>query len=300
MQTSRLIRVAVVAVAACSGCKLLDDDEPPPIDTAGGGTGDKERSCLESVDAVCQPGMDVWLNYSEGASKAILIDDPHATVGVGPGAWLVRVDSESDFVGAYYNDGESCEFACSYCGEGQHACHGGFDEHGLPRCWTCFNYDDPLAGDQCVAFVAACNHGRGDDGEGLDETGAGTTDAIAEYDCATWRPEAGVRRDGSTIVVDAALIEEALLYQGEPLASCDDTRLRRRSQGDFEVSKLASHGLLAAMGLSRGDVFVAIDGEPLNNLDAVMQAAGRLTSAASFTVTVDRGGKRFDLNVYVR
>ena len=91
-----------------------------------------------------------------------------------------------------------------------------------------------------------------------------------------------------------------MVHQGEPLASCDDTRLRLRSAGGFEISKLAPHGLLAAMGFARGDVFIAIEGEPLNNLDAVLQAAGRLTSAANFTVTVDRAGEPLDLEVYVR
>jgi hypothetical protein len=294
------MRVAVAAVAACGGCKLLDDDEPPT--TAGGTDGDtntEDRSCVELVEAACDPGMSVWMNYSEGASNAVLIDDPYATVGVGPGAWLVRVDSETDYVGTYHDDGEGCEFACAWCETGQLMCHGGLTDQGVQGCVMCFPDGLPDVGDQCAAVQAACVEGRED--EGLDETGGGTTEAIGEYDCTTWQPAEGVQRgrDG-TITVDAALVDEVFLYQGEPLASCDDTRFRRRSDGYFEISKLGSHGLLVAMGLARGDALLAVSGNPMNNFDAVMEAARMFAVDTSFTVTIGRGDERFDMDVSVR
>lgn len=109
-----------------------------------------------------------------------------------------------------------------------------------------------------------------------------------------------MRHDGSTVIVDAALLEEALLYQGEPLASCDDTRFRQRTDGHFEISRLADHGLLAAMGLERGDVILAMDGAPMNDLDTLMVAASRISAASSLTITVSRAGEKLDLRVVVR
>ena len=47
-----------------------------------------------------------------------------------------------------------------------------------------------------------------------------------------------------------------------------------RSDGHFEVSRLASQGLLPEMGLATGDVILAVDGATLNSLDSVMRAAG--------------------------
>ena len=299
MQTARLIRFGAFAVATFSGCKVLDDDEPPPMDTAGADTGGD--SCVALVEAACDPGMNVVMNYSVGGGKAVLIDDPHASVGVGPEAWLVKVESESDFVGVYHDGGEGCVFACFYCQPGQNLCHGGFDEQGLPRCWSCSSYDDPNAEESCTALQAACQQVDADDGSGgLDETGSGTTDAIGEYDCTTWRPKEGVRRDGGTIIVDGVMVEEAMLYQGEPLASCDDTRFRHRSDGYFEISRMADDGLLAAMGLARGDVILAVNGAPLNDLDTVMQVVSRISAASSFTITISRSGARLVSHVVIR
>lgn len=301
MQTSRLIRVAVVAVAACSGCKVLDDDEP--ILTAGGGTGDYgERSCKEAVQEIkdCEYPFQWWFDSDGGSGKLVLIDDPAATVGVGPNAWLVMISSEADYIGTHDYDGGDCHAHCGWCEAGQYMCHGGLTEDLVPRgCVMCFPYGLPDVGEQCAALQAVCLEGGTEGDEGLDETGA-DTDAIGEYDCTTWRPQEGVRRDRSTITIDAALVEEVFLYQGEPVAVCDEARFRRRSDGHFEVSRLVSHGLLPEMGLATGDVILAVDGVPLNNLDSVMQAASVLADAARFTVTIARGDERFDMNVIVR
>lgn len=70
--------------------------------------------------------------------------------------------------------------------------------------------------------------------------------------------------------------------------------------GYFEISRLGDHGLLAAMGLAKGDAFMAVDGRPLNDFDAVMQVASKLTDTASITVTINRGGGRFEMRVIVR
>jgi hypothetical protein len=157
--------------------------------------------------------------------------------------------------------------------------------------------DLPDVGDQCTGLQAVCLNAED---EGLDETGDGTTEAIGEYDCTTWRPEEGVRRDGSTITVAAALVDEIFLYQGEPLASCDGTRLRHRPDGYFEISNLGRHGLLGAMGLAQGDVLLSVNGQALHCFDAVMEAAGDVADASSFTATIGRGGERFDMEVSVR
>lgn len=293
------MRVAVAAVAACSGCKVLDDDEPPPIDSGGDATGGHVRSCvgeaLEGLDTACPPPRQWWLEHMGAKSKAVLIDDPEATIGVGPGAWLVRVDSETDYVGTYNHVDEDCDVACGWCLPGQHMCHTGRDAQGEVDCWACIDLGTPNPGMECVAALEACNQ------DGVDETSGGTTEAIGEYDCTTWRPEEGVRRSNDgMITIDAAMVQEVLLYQGEPLASCDDTRFRRRPDGYFEISKLGEHGLLAAMGLAQGDTIRAMNGKPLNTFDAVMQAAGSLTDGASFTATIDRGDVRFDMRVSVR
>jgi len=63
---------------------------------------------------------------------------------------------------------------------------------------------------------------------------------------------------------------------------------------------MADDGLLAAMGLARGDVILAVNGAPLNDLDTVMQVVSRISAASSFTITVSRSGARLVSHVVIR
>ncbi|MCX4242530.1 PDZ domain-containing protein [Paraliomyxa miuraensis] len=295
MKVPRTI-VMVAAVAAGAGCKLLDDDEPPlPMGTGGEAGGSCIADAIEAIGAACPPPRQWWVDHSGGTSKAIAIDDPSAWVGVGPGAWVVQVSSSADFVGTYIDIGEECTPACGWCMPGEHACHAGYGEGGLD-CVACLPLDTPDVVESCAIIIEACLQGGG---EGLDETGAGTSDGIAGYDCSWWHPEDGVERDGGTVTVDAALIEEALLYQGEPIASCDGTRFRAREDGHFVVSRLGEQGLAVAMGLELGDALLAIDGQTLNSIDAMMNAASKSNGAGSFVVTLERAGEPIELSVVV-
>ncbi|MCX4239103.1 hypothetical protein [Paraliomyxa miuraensis] len=298
MKVPRAI-VIVAAVAAGAGCKVLDDDEPPlPMGTSGGEAGTEGAACMQALDEIqnCDYPLQWWFSNGGGGGDLILMDDPAATVSVGTGAWLVMLHSEADYIGMYSYENGECLGHCGWCEAGQIMCHGGLtEETGEARCVLCLPYDQPDAGEQCAVYVAACLDGWA---EGLDETGAGTTDGAAGYDCSWWHPEEGVQRDGSRVTVDAALIEEALLYQGEPLATCDGTRFRPREDGHLEVSRLGEHGLAVAMGLELGDALLAVDGQHLNSIDAMMNAASKL-GAGSFAVTLERAGEPIELSVVV-
>jgi hypothetical protein len=130
-------------------------------------------------------------------------------------------------------------------------------------------------------------------------------DGPSSYDCTLWQLDGGVKRDERGVLeLDAALVEDIAIFQGEPLALCDGTRFRRRTDGFFELSKRSDHGLLARMGLAPGDVVLAIDGEPMNELDVVMRTVGSLfspgASTSGFTILIGRGDRRFVKNVRVR
>lgn len=84
--------------------------------------------------------------------------------------------------------------------------------------------------------------------------------------------------------------EMAAAHFGEPLAQCDGTRFRRRSDGSYEVSALAAGGLLARIGLERGDTILAVDGEPMHEADRIVAKAmdlfmgGHLASVLTLVV----------------
>ncbi|WP_266217265.1 hypothetical protein [Paraliomyxa miuraensis] len=71
MEVPRTI-VMVAAVAACAGCKLLDDDEPPlPMGTGG------EESCSDAIAVLnaCEPPYQWWFGYEGGSGQLVLVDD---------------------------------------------------------------------------------------------------------------------------------------------------------------------------------------------------------------------------------
>lgn len=280
-------RTAMTLMTVACGCAILDDDEPSPIGTTGG----EDQTCKEAAEQVanCEPPYQWWFDQNGGHGQLVAIDDPAARVTVGPNAWLMMITSSADYVGTHtYNNGD-CHVHCGWCEAGQVPCLGG--SLADPECLLCLPFDHPTVGEQCATFIAACL-----DGESLDETGAETSG----YDCTAWHPEEAVQCEGSTVTIDARIVDEILFYDGAPLATCDDTRIRARPDGYFEISQVTEHGLLASIGLMGGDILSTVDDLAVNNLDAVMTLAGILSTPATHTVTVERNEVAFQLKVVIR
>jgi hypothetical protein len=315
----KLSTLVVGCLGTSAACNLVDDEPRVDPDATSGGAGEDRQSCLETaaeIQAECEYPLQFWVSSEGGGSTMLLVDDPSASVGIGPGAWLVQVATAADYVGMYQYSGDSCEIGCGWCALGQHVCHGGLADDGLPLCWACLPFDAPDAAAACLAALSTCADGEGgsDDGttsgtggeDGVDETGSEVIEPGASnpYDCTMWRPGEGVSRDHSgALVLDATLIEDLRVFHGEPLVSCDATRFRWRSDGLLEVSRRADQGLLAQMGLVPGDVVLAIDGRSMNGYDAVMRTVDELLASGSrrtaFTLAIQRGNRRFVERVLV-
>jgi hypothetical protein len=151
--------------------------------------------------------------------------------------------------------------------------------------------------------------GDSDSDDGLDETGSdggtGETGGLLEYDCSQWKPSGAVTLDArGNVAVDAALVEEIAVHYGDPLAVCDDTSFRQTSTGHFVIARMATNGLLAQMGLLPDDVILAIDGEPMIDIDTIAATTvdlflgSRVTSG--FTLTIGRGREVIAKAVRVR
>lgn len=177
----------------------------------------------------------------------------------------------------------------------------------------CVAYGTPDIGEQCATFIAACTGldetGSESEDDGVDETGADSgVMQVADpeaFDCRDWDlADAVVFDDRGGVIVDAALVELAAAHLGEPLAKCDGTRFRRRSDGYFEVSALAATGLLARIGLEQGDMILSVDGEPMHDADRVVSKAMELfmgsRPASEITLVVLRGGKTLTNVVHIR
>jgi hypothetical protein len=321
--------IAVIAAAlfasGLAACNLVDDE--PPIDQGATDGSVGEAVCLaqlEVAQAQCLPGMTFIAMWDEGNSSMTLIDDPAANIGVGPNAWLVQVSASADYVGTYQFDGDTCTVGCGWCGPGQSLCHSGLSEEGVPEgCMACIPFDAPDVGSQCAQFITACmgpdggldetgSDGgldeTGSDG-GLDETGSdeglSESEGLLEYDCAQWDPAGAVTLDmAGNAVVDAALVEEIAVHYGDPLADCDDTSFRLRSDGYFAIGTMNPNGLLAQMGLQPGDTILAVNGESMSDLNAIASTTvdlflgSRITSG--FTLAVRRGRETFAKAVVLR
>ena len=315
-QTSIGSLITALLASGILACSIVDDDEPPVADTGDVEPGD--NVCLvqlETAKAKCLDGMSFHSTYQSGGGSIILVDDPGASVG--PNAWLIEVGAQSDYIAAYQAGDATCSAGCGWCNPGESMCHQGFDENHIPvGCFMCIAYGTPDMGTQCAAFMAACD-GLDETGtdeeedEGVDETGAESDSGGMEladpeaFDCRDWDLEGAVVLDPrGGVIVDAAIVELAAAHFGEPLAKCDGTRFRRRSDGYFEISALASHGLLARIGLARGDVILAVDGEPMRGADRIvskaMDAFMSTRPASELTLVVLRGAATIDALVRIR
>jgi hypothetical protein len=164
---------------AALACNLVDDDKPKGVSdtasTAGDTDGEQPPSCLETaaqIQGECEYPLQFWVSFAGGDRSMVLIDDPGASVGIGPGAWLVQIASAADYVGIHHYSGDSCEIGCGWCAVGQHVCHGGLSVEGQPKCWACVPFDAPNAEDWCLAAISMCS----DPDEGADETGTGSAE----------------------------------------------------------------------------------------------------------------------------
>lgn len=319
-QTSTGPLITALLASGILACSLVDDDEPPVADTGDSDPGNGDCSTVkETAAAHCLPGMNFEAMVEGGGGSIILVDDPSASVGIGPNAWLVQVGAASDYVANYEFEGTTCSVGCGWCQPGESMCHQGFDEQGIPvGCMMCIAYGTPNMGAECAAFMAACDglDETGADDPGADETGADETGADSDsegmeladpeaFDCRDWDlREAVVVDDRGTVIVDAAIVEMAAAHLGEPLAQCDATRFRRRSDGYYEVSAMAAGGLLARIGLERGDTILAVDGEPMHEADRIVAKAMDLFMgghpASVLTLVVRRGGQPIDKVVHIR
>jgi hypothetical protein len=205
-------RVSAGALLFCFGllgCNFNDDE---PLDPTIGGTGgdtdggpNSQAECLDHATAIgveCDMGQSFWFDWNGPDYNMTLIDDPAASVGVGPNAWLLQARTSADWIGDYEGSAGDCQFGCAFCPPGQSLCHGGFDENGFPTCYLCLPVEDTpagitAAGNACSTFVTgnqAClgglppGEGGGDGGttSGGGDSGVDSTGAGAEYDCNLW------------------------------------------------------------------------------------------------------------------
>lgn len=110
-ETKRVTNTCHSSPTTITACNLVDD-EPPDLghdsDTDGARQGRSgqgragQAECLaaaEQIQSQCLPPQQFIAMWNEGNSAMILVDDPAASVGIGPGGWLVQV-GRSDAVGA--------------------------------------------------------------------------------------------------------------------------------------------------------------------------------------------------------
>lgn len=325
LRCSALISSITVALfaAGVTACNLVDDEPDEPIESGTDGSAGAAEclAMVEQVQSQCMPPQQLISIWDEGNSSMILVDDPAASIGIGPSGWLVQVNSAADYIGSYQFEGDDCTVGCGWCQPGQSLCHSGVGEDGFPGCMLCLEAGTPDPGAQCALILEACNGAgdggldeTGDDG-GLDETGsgvdeigdddAGETEGMLGYDCAQWDPTGAVILDvRGNAVVDATIIEEIAVHYGDPLADCDDTSFHVRSDGSFAISSMSPDGLLAQMGLQPGDAILAIDSVAMRDIDTIAATAfdlflgSRVTSG--FSLTIGRGREHIVTMVHVR
>lgn len=319
---------AAVLLAGLTACNLVDD-EPPDLghdsDTDGEAGQAECLAAAEQIQSQCLPPQQFIAMWDEGNSSMILVDDPAASVGIGPGGWLVQVGSSADYIGSYQFDGDTCTIGCGWCQPGRSLCHSGFDENGLPACMMCIPADTPDPGEQCAApSISRCAWQPtmgGSTRRVVRPTPAPTVAPTRPEPVATRaRPRAcssttarsGNRREPwcSTHAATCSSTPRSWRRSRCTMAALCPTATERAfgshrpSTGHFAIARMTTTGLLAQMGLRPDDVILAIDGDPMTGIDTIASTTvdlflgSRVTSG--FTLTIGRGREVIAKAVRVR
>lgn len=262
------MRVAMVAVAACGGCKVLDDDEPPTTSGTGGDAVAEIGACAEILELVledgCPPSSYPQVHYDGGSSTVLRLDDPSVAAELELGMLIqFGVRSGADWVGYNIIQNGDCTAGCFVpgCATGNYGCYATYADGNLCSFW-CDSIEDA---DACTDLSATCL-GVDSDG-GLDDTGGG----VAPYDCDDWRPES-VQSSGGIHVVPRSLVDTLAREDAEALIECDGLRLRQGPEGYWSISKMADSGILGRLGLQLGDELRSFDGVSLDSFDGAIKA----------------------------
>lgn len=151
------LTVLVSLATACTFDDADDSDTPWEPSQTDDGTAEPDE-CLASVEQVqstCEPPQQLFFMFDAGTSM-VLVDDPLASMQVGPGAWLVEVPTASHYVGSQHYDDGHCSAGCGYCQPGQSLCHSGAFAADVSGCMLCLPWGTPDADDQCAELLDVC------------------------------------------------------------------------------------------------------------------------------------------------
>jgi general secretion pathway protein C len=99
-------------------------------------------------------------------------------------------------------------------------------------------------------------------------------------------------------VVQRELVEEVFANPGAFASQAP--RIMPAATGGFKMSSVKNGSLIKQLGFASGDTLLAVNGEELGGMDAVLGLATKLRRAASVTVTLDRKGKTIEKQIEIR
>jgi general secretion pathway protein C len=98
--------------------------------------------------------------------------------------------------------------------------------------------------------------------------------------------------------VQRELVEE--VFANPAAFASQAPRMMPSADGGFKISSVKSGSLIKQLGFASGDRLLAVNGEELGGMDAVLGLATKLRRAASVTVTIDRKGKTIEKQIDIR
>jgi general secretion pathway protein C len=99
-------------------------------------------------------------------------------------------------------------------------------------------------------------------------------------------------------VVQRELVEE--VFANPAAFASQAPRVVPSPDGGYKLSSIKSGSLVKQLGFKTGDRLLAVNGEELAGMDAMLGMAQKLRRAASVTVTIDRKGKTIDKQIEIK
>jgi type II secretion system protein C len=111
----------------------------------------------------------------------------------------------------------------------------------------------------------------------------------------------GIDSDGNNFTIDKSLINEKMANISDILTQARGIQITNPDGTlSFKIVEIQPGGIFSYLGIENNDIITQINGQPINDLNAVMGLFGKITTIDKLNLTIKRGGAEMPLDYKFR
>jgi S1-C subfamily serine protease len=111
----------------------------------------------------------------------------------------------------------------------------------------------------------------------------------------------GIENDGNNFKIDREFLKSKLSNINSILTQARGIQINNPDGTiSFKIVDIEPGGIFAYLGMEDGDIISGINGEPITELNAVMNIFGRISSLSSLNLTLKRNGEETTQNYNIK